>query len=47
MHGYVFDLTNGKLLRPRGLCGDQRRYDAKIEGDEIAIYDAFSLVIVG
>lgn len=45
MHGYVFDLTDGKLLRPRGLCGDQRRYDVKIEGDEAAIYDVFNLLI--
>lgn len=46
MHGYVFDLTNGKLVRPRGLCGDQRSYRVEIEGDEVAIYDAFDLVIV-
>ena len=33
MHGYVFDLRSGKLVRPRGLCGDQRTYDAAIEGE--------------
>jgi nitrite reductase/ring-hydroxylating ferredoxin subunit len=45
MHGYVFQLSTGKLLRPRGLCGDQRTYRVIVDGDEIAIYDAFSLVI--
>jgi len=45
MHGYVFELRTGKLERPRGLCGDQRTYETKIEGDEIVIYDSFSLTI--
>lgn len=46
MHGYVFDLATGKLLRPRGLCSDQRTYVAKIEGDQIAVYDEFKLTII-
>ncbi len=46
MHGYVFELASGKLLRPLGLCGDQRRYVAKIEGDEVCVYDDFELVVV-
>jgi 3-phenylpropionate/trans-cinnamate dioxygenase ferredoxin component len=46
MHGYVFALRTGKLVRPRGLCGDQRTYATKIEGDEICIYDTFHLAIV-
>jgi nitrite reductase/ring-hydroxylating ferredoxin subunit len=45
MHGYVFDLGSGKLLRPKGLCGDQRTYKAKIEGDEVVVYDDFALVV--
>jgi nitrite reductase/ring-hydroxylating ferredoxin subunit len=45
MHGYVFDLASGKLLRPKGLCGDQRRYRAAIEGDEVVIHDDFDLLI--
>jgi nitrite reductase/ring-hydroxylating ferredoxin subunit len=45
MHGYVFDLASGKLLRPKGLCGDQRTFKAEIEGDEIVVYDDFALVI--
>jgi 3-phenylpropionate/trans-cinnamate dioxygenase ferredoxin component len=46
MHGYVFDLSNGKLLRPKGLCGDQRRFRARIEGDEVVVYDDFALVVL-
>ncbi len=45
MHGYVFDLATGALLRPRGLCADQRTFRAVIEADEVAIYDTFALVI--
>ena len=45
MHGYVFDLKNGKLLRPRGLCGDQRKFRVAIEGDEAAVYDEFALTV--
>ena len=45
MHGYVFDLATGKLLRPKGLCGDQRKFRAKIEGAEVVVYDDFSLVV--
>lgn len=45
MHAYVFELRTGKLLRPKGLCGDQRTYEAEIEGDEVVVYDTFSLAI--
>lgn len=45
MHAYVFELRTGRLVRPRNLCGDQRTYDAEIEGDEVAVYDAFSLAV--
>lgn len=46
MHGYVFSLESGKLLRPRGLCQDQRTYRVVVEGDEVAVYDDFVLAIV-
>lgn len=46
MHGYVFDLANGKLLRPRGLCSDQRTYRVSIEGDDVVILDDFKLMVV-
>jgi 3-phenylpropionate/trans-cinnamate dioxygenase ferredoxin subunit len=51
MHAYVFELRTGKLARPKGLCGDQRTYEAHIEKrgdgqDEVVVYDTFSLVVV-
>ena len=45
MHAYAFDMTTGQLDRPKGLCGDQKKYEARIEGDEVAVYDTFQLVI--
>jgi nitrite reductase/ring-hydroxylating ferredoxin subunit len=45
MHAYVFELRTGRLLRPKGLCGDQRTYDARVEGDEVVVYDTFQLVV--
>ena len=39
MHGYVFDLTTGQLVAPRGLCADQRTYVARIEGDDVVVWD--------
>jgi nitrite reductase/ring-hydroxylating ferredoxin subunit len=47
VHAYVFDMTTGACVAPRGLCDDQRRYVARVEGDEVVIYDPFNLVIVG
>jgi len=46
MHGYVFDLATGKLLRPRGLCSDQRTYKVSVEGTDVVIHDEFQLVVV-
>jgi nitrite reductase/ring-hydroxylating ferredoxin subunit len=45
MHGYLFDLTDGALVSPRGLCADQRTFVAKIEGDEVVIWDPVSITI--
>jgi 3-phenylpropionate/trans-cinnamate dioxygenase ferredoxin component len=39
MHGYVFELATGRLVSPRGLCGDQRRYLAYLAGDDIVVWD--------
>jgi hypothetical protein len=39
MHGYVFDLTTGALVEPRGLCDDQRRYVARFDVDDVVVYD--------
>ena len=46
MHAYVFELRTGRLLRPRGLCGDQRTFEAVVEGDVVVIYDAFTLTVL-
>ncbi len=39
MHGYIFDLTSGQLVEPRGLCDDQRSFIARLEGDEVVVWD--------
>jgi nitrite reductase/ring-hydroxylating ferredoxin subunit len=39
MHGYIFDLTTGHLVEPRGLCDDQRSFVARIEGEHVAVWD--------
>lgn len=46
MHAYAFELKTGHLDRPKGLCSDQRAYEAVIEGDEVAIYDTFSVSVI-
>lgn len=45
LHGYVFDLKSGALLRPRKLCDDQRTFQVVREGDEVVIWDPFDLVV--
>jgi nitrite reductase/ring-hydroxylating ferredoxin subunit len=39
MHGYVFDLTTGRLIEPAGLCDDQRRFVARFEGNDVVVWD--------
>jgi nitrite reductase/ring-hydroxylating ferredoxin subunit len=39
MHGYVFDLASGRLLEPRGLCGDQRLFVARRQGGDVLVWD--------
>jgi nitrite reductase/ring-hydroxylating ferredoxin subunit len=39
MHGYVFDLATGRLVEPRGLCDDQRRFVARFEGNDVVVWD--------
>jgi nitrite reductase/ring-hydroxylating ferredoxin subunit len=45
MHGYLFDVRTGKLVRPRGLCADQRTYVTEIQGDEVLVWDAAQVTI--
>jgi len=45
MHGYVFSLRTGALLAPLGLCGDQRTFRARIDGEEVVVEDDFELSV--
>ena len=47
VHGYVFELRTGKLLRPKGLCGDQRTYVTRVEGEDVVVLDEFAVTLVG
>jgi nitrite reductase/ring-hydroxylating ferredoxin subunit len=47
MHGYLFDLTTGDLVTPKGMCDAQRRFVARVEGDDVVIYDPVSITILG
>jgi nitrite reductase/ring-hydroxylating ferredoxin subunit len=39
MHGYVFEIATGRLVQPRGLCDDQRRFVSRLEGDDVTVWD--------
>lgn len=39
MHGYVFEIATGRLVQPRGLCSDQRLFVARLEGDDVTVWD--------
>jgi 3-phenylpropionate/trans-cinnamate dioxygenase ferredoxin subunit len=45
LHGYVFDLKSGALLRPRKLCDDQRTFQIVREGEDIVVWDPFDIVV--
>jgi nitrite reductase/ring-hydroxylating ferredoxin subunit len=45
MHAYTFELRTGRLVVPQGLCEDQRRFLARIEGSDVVVYDPFELVL--
>jgi nitrite reductase/ring-hydroxylating ferredoxin subunit len=51
MHGYIFELSTGRLVEPRGLCGDQRLFVARLGGDnrgEVVVWDPGSgVALVG
>jgi nitrite reductase/ring-hydroxylating ferredoxin subunit len=46
MHQYLFDLRTGKLVRPRGLCADQRAFVTEIAGDEVLVWDPADIAII-
>jgi nitrite reductase/ring-hydroxylating ferredoxin subunit len=39
MHGYIFELASGRLVAPRGLCDDQRRFLASVVGEDVVVWD--------
>jgi len=45
MHGYVFSIRTGALLAPKGLCRDQVRYEARVEGEEVVVFDPHEIVV--
>ena len=46
MHGYVFSLRTGALVTPKGLCDDQRRFTAIVEGEDVVVWDPVEIKIV-
>jgi nitrite reductase/ring-hydroxylating ferredoxin subunit len=47
MHGYLFALESGTLVAPKGLCENQRRLVAVIEGEDIVVWDPVQIRIEG
>jgi len=48
MHGYAFEIATGRLVRPRGLCDDQRTFVTRVEGDDVLVWDpGASVHIIG
>lgn len=46
VHGYVFQLVDGKLRSPRGLCADQRTFEVREEPDgTFSVWDSFHLAV--
>jgi len=45
MHGYIFSLRTGELLEPRRLCDAQRTFVTTEEGDDVIVWDAFSVAV--
>ena len=43
MHGYIFDLRSGELLRPRRLCAHQRTFVITHEGDDVIVWDPVAI----
>jgi nitrite reductase/ring-hydroxylating ferredoxin subunit len=47
MHGYIFELATGRLVAPRGLCDDQRRFVARAVGADVVVWDPPGVSILG
>jgi hypothetical protein len=40
--------VTGELVLPKGLCGDQRTFVARVQGDDVVVWDPGApLTIVG
>jgi 3-phenylpropionate/trans-cinnamate dioxygenase ferredoxin component len=46
MHGYAFDITTGRLVRPLGFCDDQRTFVARIEGEDVVVWDQGARILI-
>jgi nitrite reductase/ring-hydroxylating ferredoxin subunit len=46
LHGYVFSVRSGALLRPRGLCGPQRTFRTELDGDDVLIWEDVAVALV-
>ena len=46
MHGYVFALRTGELRVPKGLCDNQRRFTAIVEGEDVVVWDPVEIRLV-
>jgi nitrite reductase/ring-hydroxylating ferredoxin subunit len=46
MHGYLFDVRDGRLVSPRGLCADQRTFVTEVQGDEVLVWDVATADII-
>jgi nitrite reductase/ring-hydroxylating ferredoxin subunit len=45
MHGYVFDLRDGHVVVPQGLCDDQRTFVTTVEGSDVVVWDPVEITI--
>lgn len=45
MHGYVFDLRDGHVVVPQGLCDDQRPFVTTVEADDVVVWDPVDVTI--
>jgi nitrite reductase (NADH) small subunit len=46
MHAYEFDLVTGECVSPRGLCEAQRRFVARLEGDDVVVFDPVQVTLI-
>jgi nitrite reductase/ring-hydroxylating ferredoxin subunit len=47
LHGYVFALATGELLRPKRLCDPQRTFVVREQNGQVEIYERAPMALVG